>query len=223
MKKNKLCYLCGQREADSFDHVPPKNLFPKDFQKKGYKIPACSECNNLLHLDEEYIRDRFSIVGQNHTAREVFLNGTKKSYLRPYETTKRVTKLDLIKRDMIPLAIKSPQGILIGNATGIKIDSKRVERVSIKIVKGLYYHHFEKIIPSNYIFHVYFDPPNWLPELLEKPSPIINRFGDAFCYKGTLTQGDMFMGIWWLSFYASLGLIVVVENQNNNKLLDNTP
>jgi len=218
MKKDEQCYLCGLNVADSFDHVPPKNIFPKDFQKKGYKIPACSACNNLLHLDEEYIRDRFSIIGKNQIAREVFTNGTKKSYLRTYETDKRVSKLDLIIRDVLPLAIKSPQGIFLGNATGIKIDSKRVERVSIKIVKGLFFHHFKKIIPNKYIFHVYFDPPNLLPELVEKQSPIINRFGDAFCYKGILTKGDMFMGIWWLSFYASIGLIVVVENPKIEKL-----
>ena len=59
MQKGQICYLCGINPANSADHVPPQSLFPKDHQVKGYKLPACSKCNNFLHLDEEYIRDRF--------------------------------------------------------------------------------------------------------------------------------------------------------------------
>lgn len=212
MKSNLICYLCGVNPAVSADHVPPKNLFPKKAQIKGYKLPACNECNNLLHLDEEYMRDRFSIAGQGDTAREVFQQGTRKSYLRPYEMLKSVSKLDLINRDAVPLTIKTPAGIYIGNTTGIKIDAKRVNSVSIKIAKGLYYHHFGTRIPDDYSFDVYFDPPNWLPELLAKPSPLIGRFDEVFSYKGVVTQEDHATGIWWLSFYKSLGLVVVVEN-----------
>ncbi|OGH12024.1 MAG: hypothetical protein A2857_03740 [Candidatus Levybacteria bacterium RIFCSPHIGHO2_01_FULL_36_15] len=210
--ENKTCYLCGVNPANSADHVPPKNLFPKDYQVKGYKLPACSKCNNLLHLDEEYIRDRFSIAGQNDTAREVFQQGTRRSYLRPYEMLKSVTKLDLINRDTVPVIIKSPAGIHIGNTTGIKIDAKRVNCVSVKIIKGLYYHHLGQRIPDDYNFDAYFDPPNWLPDLLNKPSPLIGRFDEVFSYKGIVTKQDQATGIWWLSFYKSLGLIVVVEN-----------
>jgi len=212
MKKNQICYLCGINPANSADHVPPKSLFPKNAQQKGHKLPACNKCNNLLHLDEEYIRDRFSIAGHNETAREVFQQGTRRSYLRPYEMLKSVTKLDLINRDTVSMTIKSPAGIHIGNATGIKIDSKRVDKVSVKIVKGLYYHYFGERIPNNYSFDVYFDPPDWLPNLLGKPSPLIGRFDEVFSYKGIVTQRDQSTGIWWLSFYKSLGLIVIVEN-----------
>lgn len=202
MKKNQLCYLCGENTADSEDHVPPKSLFPKNFQNKGYKLPSCSRCNNLLHLDEEYIRDRFSIAGHSQVAYDVFQLGTRRSYLRPYELLKSVTKLDLINRDTVPF----------GSNTGIKMDVGRVNRVSIKIVKGLYYYHLVQRIPDNYTFDVYFDPPNWLPDLLNKPSPLIGRFDEVFSYKGIVTQQDQATGIWWLSFYKSLGLIIVTKN-----------
>lgn len=216
MKTVKKCYLCGIRDADTEDHAPPKNLFPKNAKIKGYKLPACSKCNNLLHLDEEYLRDRLSIAGHNSTAYEVFQQGTRKSYLRLYETLKAVSKLDLINRDTIPINIKSPAGVNIGNATGIKIDPKRVNPVFIKIVKGLYYQHFNQRIPNNHSFDVYFDPPNWLPDLLKKPSPLIGRFDEAFCYKGLVAKEDSAIGIWWLSFYLSIGVIVVVKNPSLN-------
>lgn len=212
MKLKQFCYLCGVNEANSDDHVPPKTLFPTDSPNKGYKLPACSKCNNLLHLDEEYLRDRFTIAGHNRTARLVFHQGTRRSYMRTYELLKTVNKLDLIRRDLTTLNIKSPGGIYLHQATGIKMDSARINRVIIKVTKGLYYYHFQKRIPDNFSFDIYFDPPNWLPEMMAKPTPLIGKFDDVFCYKGLVTNTDSTTGIWWLSFYTSLGLIVVVEN-----------
>lgn len=221
MRKAEKCYLCEINDATTKDHVPPRTLFPKNAQVKGYKLPACSECNNKLHLDEEYIRDRFSIAGQNDSAQIVFQEGTRRSYMRPYEMLKTVTKLDLINRDTVPVDIKTKAGIHIGTLPGIKMDPPRVERVSIKIVKGLYFYHTGKRIPKDYSFDVYFDPPNWLPHLLEKKSPLIGRFGNIFSYKGIVTVKDENTGIWWLSFYQSLGLIVIVENPVLRRQIEN--
>ncbi len=175
-------------------------------------MSACSKCNNLLHLDEEYLRDRLSITGHNSAAYEVFQQGTRRSYLRPYEMIKTISKLDLINRDTMPVNIKSSAGVHLGNATGIKIDPKRVNPVFVKIIKGLYYQHFNQRIPDTYSFSVYFDPPNWLPNLLQKTSPLIGRFDETFCYKGIVTAQDSATGIWWLSFYTSIGVIIVTQN-----------
>jgi hypothetical protein len=41
-----LCYLCGERQATTDDHVPPRGLFPNNAQFKGFKVPACKDCNN---------------------------------------------------------------------------------------------------------------------------------------------------------------------------------
>ena len=220
MKTTQICYLCGKKPATTEDHVPPKCLFPKSTQSKGYKLPACSDCNNALHLEEEYIRDRFSIAGHNNSAYQVFQQGTRKSYLRPYEMLKSVTKLDLINRDTFPLAMKSPGGIHLGNATGIKIDPIRTRKVMSKIIKGLVWHHINQRIPDDYTFEVYFDPPNWLPDLLSKSSYIIGRFDDIFAYKAIVTQEDSATGILWLSFYASIGVIVVVQNPTLAKQIE---
>lgn len=211
-KPTGLCYLCGVNPATSWDHTPPKSLFPTASQIKGHKLPACSDCNNLLSKDEEYIRDYFTIAGHHPAARQVFLEGTKRSYLRPYELVKTVTKLDRINRDLVPVKVVTPGGVVVGMETGIKIDTRRVKPVVVKITKGLYWYHTKQRIPDDYHYDFYFQPPDVLPALLERKTPLVGRFGDVFCYKGILSKDDQFTGIWWVAFYRTFGAIVVVEN-----------
>ncbi len=214
MTKNKhiACYLCGKNPAKTADHVPPKNLFPKDYKVKGYKLPACESCNNPYSKDEEYIRDCFSLIGQNNAAHQVFRQGTRESYLRPYTLLQTVTKLDRLKKSLTKVDIKSKGGIYLGTATGIKIIPERLVRVAIKITKGLFFHFSGNRIPDDYSFDFYFQPPNILPEMLKKPSSFIGAFGDVFSYKGLLTKQDSNTGILWMSFYRSIAAIVVVES-----------
>src|SRR3989338_1428836 len=105
----KNCYLCGA-EATTFDHVPQKGLFPKDFQYKGIKVPACKTCNNESSKDEEYLRDCFAITGHNKAARQVFLDTVRRSYLRPYSQLQSVTKHQRILNSMAKIDLKTPGG-----------------------------------------------------------------------------------------------------------------
>src|SRR5687768_334768 len=91
MIKGQKCYLCG-KPATTFDHIPPKSLFPKNFQYKGIKVPACKDCNNATSKDDEYLRDTFAITGWSKEARQVFLEGVRPSYMRPYAMMQQVTK-----------------------------------------------------------------------------------------------------------------------------------
>lgn len=212
MKKKfigKKCYLCGIRDADSWDHVPPKNLFPNDYQLKGYKLPCCKECNNKYAKDEEYVRDRFSIAGFDPVARKVFKEKVQPSYLRPYSAFQFETKLDRILKDLTKIDIKRGE-IYLGSATAIKFKEDRVKRVIDKITRGLYFAFTDKRIPDDYKVEVYFQPKDFLPNYLEKKTPFIGLFGDVFAYKGVLAKQDQFTGIIWMSFYRTLASVSLI-------------
>ena len=81
MKTAQTCYLC-QAPATTFDHIPPKSLFPKDFQYKGVKVPACKSCNNATSKDDEYLRDCFAMTGWNKEARQVFVENALKKIVK---------------------------------------------------------------------------------------------------------------------------------------------
>lgn len=211
MKNEQLCYLCG-KTANTFDHVPPKAFFPINYTRKGYKIPACASCNNQYSKDEEYIRDCFSIAGNSEFARKVFLEGTRKSYLRPYSRLTPITKHQRILNSLSEIDIKTKAGIVLGKATGIKIDIHRIERVHVKIVKGLFYWNLNKSMPVDSKISFFMNPENFLPELLSRKSPILDRFDEVFAYKAIIAK-DGISSVWWLSFYKTLGSIVTVEQQ----------
>ena len=52
IKVNDKCYWCG-KQAVGFEHVPPQNLFPKEYRIELIKVPACKEHNqDLSKVDE---------------------------------------------------------------------------------------------------------------------------------------------------------------------------
>jgi len=217
MKSGKRCYLCGV-PATTFDHIPPKSLFPKDFQYKGVKVPACKNCNNATSKDDEYLRDCFAITGWNKEARRVFLGGVRPSYMRPYSMMQRITKHQRILSSMAKIDVKTPNGIFLKQVAGMKMKGDRIENALKKIVKGIYFHRYKKSIPDNYTLKVYFQPIDIGTELLnevkKKGALNVARFGNIFSYMGFITKEDEFVSIWWLSFYQTHGAIVVVDSPN---------
>jgi len=215
MKKVEKCYLCGLRATTS-DHIPPKSLFPKNFQYKGLKVPACNKCNNDTSKDDEYLRDVFSMTGWNKEARQVFLEGVKPSYTRLYARLQRVTKHQRILNSMEKIDIKTSNGIFLKEVTGMKMKSDRVKNSLKKIIRGIYFHTYKKSIPNKYKLTVYFQPKDIGIDLLEiakkKKGLNVGRFGNTFLYMGFSVKQDEFVGVWWLSFYQTHEVIVMVDS-----------
>jgi len=215
MKNGETCYLCGAI-ATTYDHIPPKSLFPKNYQYKGVKVPACKSCNNATSKDDEYLRDSFAMTGWNNEARQVFLEGVRPSYMRPYAMKKPVTKHQRILNSMAKVDVKTPNGILLKQATAMKMKMDRVNSSLEKIVRGLYAYHHKFPIPKDYIFEIYFQPPDilasFIKEAQEKKALEGARFGNTFSYMHTRIREDRFVSIWWLSFYQTHEAIVLVDS-----------
>ena len=142
---NKLCIYCG-KEANTSDHIPPKSLFAT-FEEMRV-VPCCKECNNSYSLDEEVFRNwmvNFS-YGKSLTADYIFDTKIARSFRYSPILAKRVYE------KMYELNLKTPAGILLGKATGVKLDQadwKRIFHILDKIVKGLFYIEFRKVLPKS--------------------------------------------------------------------------
>lgn len=215
MNKEEKCYLCGA-PASTYDHVPPKSLFPKDFQYKGLKVPACKNCNNASSKDDEYLRDCFVMTGWNKEARQVFLEGVRPSYMRPYSRIQSITKHQRILNSMAKVNIKTPNGIFLKEVTAMKMKMSRINSSLKKIVRGLYFYHHKFAIPNDYNFTVYFQPPDilasFIKEAQEKKALEGAIFGNTFSYMHVRIREDRFVSIWWLSFYQTHAVIVLVDS-----------
>ena len=216
MKNTSLfCYLCGET-ATTWDHVPPKSLFPVSYQNKGHKLPACEKCNNLTSKDDDYLRDCLSITGHNADARNVFVDKVRKGYLREYEAERGYPKHKRIIADTFDIQMQMPDGKLIQKVKAMKMSADRLTGSFEKVVRGLYYKRFGKQIPSDYSFSVHYQPQTLLTDLIDKARKknALNAgmFGDTFSYMSVGIKEDEYVGVWWLSFYQTHGVIVVVDS-----------
>src|SRR5687768_6829030 len=57
--ESKVCVLCGEREATTKEHIPPRALFitkPPEY----FSVPACKDCNHSTKLEDEYLLQAMS-------------------------------------------------------------------------------------------------------------------------------------------------------------------
>src|SRR5438105_2116110 len=50
------CVYCGERDATTEDHIPPRCLFGLPLPSTLIKVPSCFRCNNGASKDDEYFR-----------------------------------------------------------------------------------------------------------------------------------------------------------------------
>jgi hypothetical protein len=74
------CIYCNLREANTKDHVPPKCIFPPGTKKHMITVPACSDCNNLYSIEDEYFKIALTIrVGDDSKASKALSLSTSRS------------------------------------------------------------------------------------------------------------------------------------------------
>jgi hypothetical protein len=150
------CYLCGkpitERKRDSelalaLDHVPPKQFIPKSVRTKNglnlWKVPAHKGCNGDYKSDEEYFYHNFYPLVQvgNLQTGELVLQDIRRRAVKPQ--TRGLIR-DMLNRSKA----ESPGGILLPPPMlYVSVDDFRIERVVIKIARGLFYHLHQRFMP----------------------------------------------------------------------------
>jgi hypothetical protein len=145
MKKpySEICVYCGQK-ATTRDHVPPKQIFPKPRPDSLETVPACFKCNNLLAKDEDYFLATFmfSEAGVSEAGKKLWEQRLHRMYDNNLGLRRKIAQY--IK----PLDIYSQQGLFVEKRVTIEFDENRLDNVVCKIVKGLYYIEYKKILPT---------------------------------------------------------------------------
>jgi len=204
-RRREICYLCNKNFADSRDHVPPECLFPDPKPTNLITLPCCSPCNRSYSKDEEYLRDNLSMISKRSRAVKQLWQKTRISYIR------RPLKLRNINSRLVDLNLKTQEGIYLGRATGLKFDESRTNRVIEKIIKGLFFHHTDKILPSRVLFHIFFNPTDIL-ERYFRQRMFDRTWNDVFYYAFLFAQDSMYSGFWWLEFYKSNLFLAALED-----------
>jgi len=210
--KNRICYICGEPNADSDDHVPPKNIFLPEKRNQGedlIKVPAHIKCNQMYSMDDEYFRIFVNVPGfwNNKDAQELWKSKIYSSLQRPEAKKFKRSILSALK----PVDLFTKAGIFLGKSAKINIDSERVERVIERTSRGIFYKETECVLPLDTVFEIILIKPEEsnIFGRSNHLSPIKNFANNSFIYRWSRAIDNNNSGIFWFIFYESVEFVVL--------------
>ncbi|MCW9709260.1 hypothetical protein [Fodinibius salsisoli] len=213
---NQNCIYCLERDANSKDHTPPKNLFPKDKRNDLITVPCCKKCNRSFSKDEEYCRAVISSTGQsqrNPSAKEILTGKVFRSLERDQAKGFR----NYLRKSISPALVYSGSGIYLGRGSKIKVQMERVYNVIKKTVQGLVFHETELTVSDEYeIKSQYIDSVQQVQQLFTifRNCPIKRIFSDdIFSYRAGIIEENTPISSWLITIYDShIFLVNIVKD-----------
>lgn len=207
-RKEVLCALCGINIATTKEHIPPRGIFLKPRPSDLITVPSCFDCNNSTSVTDEKFRvylgfhvARFSKQGGQLFTNEIIPTTRHNNRLRK----------EIINNSQ-PILLSSPSGIITGKGMAIPWDDDAHDKTIEKIIRGLFYYHYRKVIGNNADIHVHFY--NKLPTVdVELYQHSIGN--GIFRYGYNKVDDSDFSSIWIFNFYKGHfagGYIIEKEN-----------
>jgi hypothetical protein len=143
-----LCYLCGAPLSGLFDreHVPPKQLYADRVRRENnlnlLTIPAHPSCNRDFQLDEDYFVNTLMPFARGTYAGDAIYSEILRKFRQGEK--KRLVQRVLKEFELRPSGLVLPKGKILK-----RFDGARLQRVAWKIVRGLYFRHFDQVLPSS--------------------------------------------------------------------------
>lgn len=203
MKKGVACIYCGS-PATTEDHLPPRNIFPKNLRNWLVKVPSCLECNRGASADDEFFRMFVAGFSSEHSshAKSIFEGPIKRA------ASQRPALAHAFLGKMRPILAKSQSGIITGKAIGVKFtgsDWERFYSVIARTARGLYYSKYGLAIPDSYEVRVMFCDD----ERIKQIAPVVrtlepeNEASVIFRYAyGKAADGPS--SVWVMNFYEKI-------------------
>jgi hypothetical protein len=147
-KKTDICYLCGETidlaPSDpnlerSRDHVPPQQFYPKELRpQKGLnlqRLPTHKKCNEAYRKDEEYFyHAMYPMVRSGNAGMAALIH---RDFVRRAHKPQTPAMMRRLRRNFCFVTdggIHLPPGVV-----KYSVDDHRIQRVVLKIARGLLY------------------------------------------------------------------------------------
>ncbi len=206
-RKVDICYLCSQKlEADiSDDHVPPKQFFPKKLRTTSkfnlLTVPSHKKCNEGYKNDEEYFYHcMYAAVERcNQKMAKLIYDDLQRRANKP-QTQAMARRLIKNFKKVTDGGIHLPDRIV-----QFAIDEYRIQRVALKIARGLLYLETNRYIPLENAKDIRLClEENEVPELYQlsfKGSSIKGACPQVFSYRYfTFDTNHLLSMLFWESF-----------------------
>jgi len=194
-----VCAICGNNEATTRDHVPPKSIFPKPRPDNLITVPACVDCNNGSSELDDLFKVYLSMhaAGESEIARRLFTEKTARTLER------NQALLSQIAEESKGLQIEDEKGNLV-TRTGVLWNSEAHDSIIERTIRGLFFHHAGTIVPEGTVLKV-----QWLrgvPEDIEQKIGLFTEVcigEDQVIYKYLIYEEDPRYSLWLFEFYGA--------------------
>jgi hypothetical protein len=228
VKKNGSCAYCGKNGPLTRDHIPPKSLFAKPLPPDLITVGCCFECNNDPSKDDEYFRLALSIRydvdrSQAKDAAESALRSLRRKeqqgFTRSFLSSTR--EVDIYTKD----------GQYLGTGGEYDVDLERLNLVATRIIRGLYHHHFKKIIPPQWSVDAWCIEgfpqqgkglsavKGIISELLSQ-MPIAKANGAFKYWFKPIGEPEDLSSVWYMLFFSRVGFFGMTTNSFKGSALD---
>jgi hypothetical protein len=202
-----LCTYCG-KPAATVDHCPPKGLFPSPLPSTLQTVPACLACNSEASKDEEYFRALLMLTEAGETPAG--------KQLREGKAGRAIERNGLRQRIAANVQwedVRTEVGVALGRQLVVKPEYERIERVAIKIARGLFLRECGTRIPGDTGLYARFLVNHSLFDLVAKHLPHLRlgqfQWPGIFDYKLGLVSGRPGMSMWVMRFYETAFFMVM--------------
>lgn len=137
MNKKKICAYCGSKNPTTKDHIPPKGVFPSPLPKNLVTVPCCTKCHKGTSEDDLYFRTILLTSSNLVTNKKAMIQ--MRHAINSLKNPKREKLVKFMINSMTEAEIVSEAGIILGKHPAFRIDHNIIERVLIRIIRGLYY------------------------------------------------------------------------------------
>jgi len=211
--KAQACAYCGE-PASTRDHIPPSKLFTPPLPSDLITVPACKKCNNGASSDDEIFRNELAIMAGSFDG-----SANAAERLRPSVRSIKRNKA-VLKKMMLaahPVERYSPGGIFLGTGVAVPTTPEVHQRVTRRIVRGLYWRHLGTgLNPAAKITLSFIDKlkPDWERALTTfhtlRPTHVMVGDGQTFQYLYGAASDDPTFSFWLLIFFKGAGEQIVL-------------
>jgi len=202
------CAFCGKIGIVTRDHVPPKAIFPAPFPEDLITVPGCSSCNHGASTRDEEFRVFLSLQLGTGTERasRLWTNHAVPTLQHNQKLLHRIVG------SMREYEVRTGGGLIVGKQRGIPWEKTSTVETMEKIVRGLYFHHFNDVLSADVTVTIGLlsSIPNEFVPIMEEMA--LNSVGiDAFAYRYTRAGDSPKESLWIMLFYKKILIYGITE------------
>lgn len=210
------CPYCGEIKELEKEHVLPRCILGSPLPRDAILIRTCRQCNKAKSIVDEQFRDYLAtdVVGCHHPRAKSILQGElTRSQLRGGSV---IAKQFLKQAKWQP--VLSNGGLYLGHAYHADLEGDPVSKAVAYIVRGLLFHAWATIVPSEYVVVVRRIWPFEVPDILNKLNQLHlngpHSVGSVFSCVYVIAAEDHLTSHWVLEFFGGVDFIVSVGLPN---------